>query len=113
MSRPAIFAGMGGAFVASLGNVHIELTIGGMVREPIRGIFRRVRDTDLIDLEGVAAEGIRYLLALEGDGIDAVRQGDTIKILASDDGKNIGDVFEVASHVDDGRAMKRFFLRNY
>ncbi|MEN5277313.1 hypothetical protein ABE527_10210 [Brucella sp. TWI432] len=113
MSRPAVFAGMGGAFVASLGNVNIELTIGGEVREPLRGIFRRVRDTDLLDLEGVAAEGIHYSLALKGDGIDAVRQGDTIKILASDDGKNVGDVFEIASHVDDGRAMKRFLLRDY
>ncbi|MBC8718189.1 hypothetical protein [Ochrobactrum sp. Marseille-Q0166] len=113
MSRPAVFAGMGGAFVASLGNVDIELTNGGVVREPLRGIFRRVRDTDLIDLEGVAAEGIRYSLALEGDGIDAVRQGDSVKILKSDDGKNIGDVFEIVSHVDDGRAMKRFLLRDY
>lgn len=113
MSRPGVFSGMGGAFVASLGNVDIELTIGGVAREPLRGIFRRVRDTDLLDLEGVAAEGIRYSLALEGDGIDAVRQGDSIKILASDDGKNVGEVFEIASHVDDGRSMKRFFLRNY
>ena len=112
MSRPGVFAHMGGAFVASLGNVEVEITIADVVQAPIRGIFRGVRDTDLIDLEGIAAEGIRYTLAIQGSLIDAVRQGDTAKVIASDDGKNVGDVFEVAGHIDDGRAMKRLLLQD-
>ncbi|ASV87078.1 hypothetical protein CES85_1065 [Ochrobactrum quorumnocens] len=113
MSRPGVFAQMGGAFVASLGNVEIELTIAGVVQAPLRGIFRSVRDTDLINLEGIAAEGIRYTLAIQGNLIDAVRQGDMVKILESDDSKNVGDVFEIAGHVDDGRAMKRLLLQDH
>lgn len=113
MSRPGVFAQMGGAFVASLGNVEIELTIAGVVQAPLRGIFRSVRDTDLINLEGIAAEGIRYTLAIQGNLIDAVRQGDMVKILESDDNKNVGDVFVIAGHVDDGRAMKRLLLQDH
>lgn len=113
MSRPAVFANMGGAFVASLGNVDVEITIDGKVLEPLRGIFRSVRDTDLLDLEGVAVEGVRFSLAVAADLIVGVRQGDTVKILSSDDGQNIGDVFEIGGHVDDGRAMKRLLLLDH
>ncbi|WP_226622580.1 head-tail joining protein [Brucella anthropi] len=113
MSRPAVFAQVGDAFTASLGNVDAELTIGGAVRPAMRGIFRGVRDTDLLDLEGTAAEGIKYTLAVPGHLIDGVRQDDSVTILASDDGKNVGDRFLIAGHVDDGRAMKRLLLQDY
>nr|WP_278375029.1 hypothetical protein [Brucella anthropi] len=113
MSRPAVFAQMGDAFTASLGNVDAELTIGGAARPSIRGIFRGVRNTDLLDLEGIAAEGIKYTLAIPGHLIDGVRQDDSVTILASDDGRNVGDRFLIAGHVDDGRAMKRLLLQDY
>ncbi|KAB2769494.1 hypothetical protein F9K84_09590 [Brucella anthropi] len=113
MSRPAVFVQMGGAFTASLGNVDAQLTIGGAARPAMRGIFRGVRDSDLLDLEGIAAEGIKYTLAVPGHLIDGVRQDDSVTILASDDGKNVGDRFLIAGHVDDGRAMKRLLLQDY
>jgi hypothetical protein len=113
MSRPAVFARMWDAFTASLGNVDVEITMAGTPRPAMRGIFRGVRDTDLLDLEGIAAEGIKYTLAIPGHLIDGVRQDDSVTILASDDGRNIGDRFLIAGHVDDGRAMKRLLLQDY
>ncbi|UCA44312.1 hypothetical protein [Pseudochrobactrum sp. XF203] len=109
MSRPAIFSDMADAFVSSLGNVEASVTIKG---SPVllTGILRKVRETDLLDIEGMGLEGVSYSFAASGTALDGVRQSDTITIIRSDDAQDIGRVFVVAGHVDDGRAMKRLLL---
>lgn len=114
MTRPAVFAGMGEAFVASLGNVDVALSRKGQLLENVagslRGILRAVREADLLELEGVSTEGVRFTLSLQAVACEPVRNGDQVEILQSDDGRNIGDRFVILSHVDDGRSMKRFYL---
>ncbi|MFK4824843.1 hypothetical protein ACI0FM_08650 [Paenochrobactrum sp. BZR 588] len=114
MTRPAVFAGMGEAFVSSLGNVDVSLSRKGepleSVSKSLRGILRAVREADLLELEGVSAEGVRFTLSLHAVTCEPVRNGDQVEILTSDDGRNIGDRFIILSHVDDGRSMKRFYL---
>lgn len=116
MTRPAVFAGMGEAFVSSLGNVDVALSRKGVpldkVATSLRGILRAVREADLLELEGVSAEGVRFTLSLQATSCEPVRNGDLVEILISDDGRNIGDEFIILSHVDDGRSMKRFYLGN-
>ncbi|WP_075655060.1 hypothetical protein [Pseudochrobactrum sp. B5] len=109
MSRPAIFSDMADAFVSGLGNVEASVTIKG---SPVlfTGILRKVRETDLLDIEGMGLEGVSYSFAASGTALDGVRQSDTITIIRSDDAQDIGRVFVVAGHVDDGRAMKRLLL---
>lgn len=109
MSRPAIFADMADAFVSGLGNVEAVITIGGSAVS-LRGILRKVREGDLLDVEGMGLEGISYSFTASGTQLDGVRQKDTITILSSDDGQDTGKVFIIAGHVDDGRAMKRLLL---
>lgn len=109
MSRPAIFSEMADAFVSGLGNVEARITIGDST-VALRGILRKVREGDLLDVEGMGLEGISYSFAASGTALDGVRQKDTITILSSDDGQETGKVFVVAGHVDDGRAMKRLLL---
>lgn len=109
MSRPAVFANMANAFVSGLGNVEALITIGDSV-VTLCGILRKVRESDLIDIEGMGLEGVSYSFAGSGTVLDGVRQKDTITILHSDDGQDTGKVFIVAGHVDDGRAMKRLLL---
>lgn len=116
MTRPAVFASMGEAFVSSLGNVDVALSRNGQpldkVATSLRGILRAVREADLLELEGVSAEGVRFTLSLQAVTCEPVRNGDQVEILQSDDGRNIGDLFVILSHVDDGRSMKRFYLGN-
>ena len=109
MSRPAIFADMPDAFTSGLGNVEALVTVkGGTVS--LAGILRKVREADLLDIEGMGLEGVSYSFAASGTALDGVRQSDTITIIRSDDAQDIGKVFVVAGHVDDGRAMKRLLL---
>ena len=109
MTYPKVFAGMGAAFTAALGNVDADISVrGGVVS--VRGIFRKVRETDLLDVEAMGLEGIKYTFAAEGETLDGVRQTDTVTITGGDDPNLIGKVFEIAGHVDDGRAMKRLLL---
>lgn len=116
MTRPAVFASMGGAFVSSLGNVDVALSRNGQpldkVATSLRGILRAIREADLLELEGVSAEGVRFTLSLQAVTCEPVRNGDQVEILNSDDGRNIGDLFVILSQVDDGRSMKRFYLGN-
>ncbi|MDM8344180.1 hypothetical protein P8H26_02105 [Pseudochrobactrum sp. sp1633] len=109
MSRPAIFSDMADAFVSGLGNVEASVTIKGSP-VPLTGILRKVRETDLLDIEGMGLEGVSYSFAASGTPFDGVRQSDTITIIRSDDAQDIGKVFLVAGHIDDGRAMKRLLL---
>ncbi len=109
MSRPAIFADMADAFVSGLGNVTAQVTVKGEVVE-LTGILRKVREADLLDVEGMGLEGVSYSFSASGTVLDGVRQSDTVTITHSDDAQDIGKIFVVAGHVDDGRAMKRLLL---
>lgn len=109
MSRPAVFSDMADAFVSGLSNVEARITIGDSTVN-LHGILRKVREGDLLDIEGMGLEGISYSFAASGVLLDGVRQKDTITILSSDDGQETGKVFIIAGHVDDGRAMKRLLL---
>ncbi|WP_439273549.1 hypothetical protein [Pseudochrobactrum sp. HB0163] len=109
MSRPAVFSQMADAFVDGLGNVEAGITCKGNT-VLLKGIFRKIRETDLLDLEGLGAEGVSYSFAAAGIALDGIRQGEALTIIASDDGKLTGKVFSVAGVVDDGRAMKRLLL---
>lgn len=109
MSRPAIFADMGDAFVSGLGNVTAQVTVKGDVVE-LTGILRKVREADLLDIESMGLEGVSYSFSASGLVLEGVRQNDTITIISSDDGQDIGKIFGIAGVVDDGRAMKRLLL---
>lgn len=109
MSRPAVFSDMDEAFVSGLGNVEALITVGDS-KVTLRGILRKVREGDLLDIESMGLEGISYSFAASGVVLDGVRQNDTITIISSDDGQDIGKIFDIAGVVDDGRAMKRLLL---
>lgn len=102
MIRPSIFAGMGAAFTAALGNVDAVVTVAGVVRPSIRGIFRGVRETDLLEIDGMGAEGVKYVFSAEGPALDGIRRNDTVTIGAV--------TYDIVGHIDDGRAMKRLYL---
>lgn len=102
MIRPAIFSPLGAAFVAALGNVDAIVTVGGVPLPTLRGIFRGVRETDLLDLEGVSAEGVKYVFSAQGYLLDGIKRTDTVIIA--------GKTYGIVGHIDDGRAMKRLYL---
>lgn len=109
MSRPAIFADMADAFVDGLGNVEVLVTMNE-ASTSLTGCLRKVREGDMLDIEGMGLEGVSYTFAASGTALDGVRQNDTITIVSSDDGQDIGKIFDIAGVVDDGRAMKRLLL---
>lgn len=109
MSRPAVFADMADAFTSGLGNADALINTGSS-SFTLRGIFRKIRETDLLDIEGMGLEGVSYSFAAGGMELDQVHQKNTLTIVQNDDGVLIGKVFLVAGVVDDGRAMRRLLL---
>lgn len=96
--RPALFSHMGDAFTDALSNVDVVPVVDGESLPAVRGIFRQLRETDLLEVGGVSIEGVTHSLALPaalGAAIESQRDSVIMQ----------GVEYPVLSKFDDGRAM--------
>ncbi|TCT34704.1 head-tail joining protein [Martelella mediterranea] len=106
INRPAVFAGMGPAFAAALGNVDCRFTIDGVLQpETSRGILRQKRELEFADEYGRQdVEAVTHVLSVPATGLE--------KLESERDQVEIDDAsFDIRNITDDGRAMLKIWLR--
>lgn len=101
--RPEIFARMGPKFARAFGNVDAVLTIAGVARPKVRGVFRIWREVELAEEMSQAVEGTTHVLSIaatDAPGLESQRDTVTID----------GVTYPIINVEDDARAMLKLFL---
>lgn len=105
--RPALFAALGGQFSDAFGNVQVTFVVDGTAGEPVSGVFRQVRDMDLLAESGMAMEGVTHKLSVAASHLPVGFDADRDTILINDR----PSPYAISMMADDGRAMTKFYLR--